>query len=70
MDKANDVDDGRVAVRYEARLLFLMVLVGFGELNTPAETLSGKVSGVAEQKMQAAAEQTPRSGLYPHFFVR
>ena len=67
MDKANDVDGGRVVARYEARLLFLMVHVGFGELNTPAETLSGKVSGVAEQKMQAAAEQKLKDDLTQDF---
>lgn len=41
MDKPNDVD-GRVLVRNEARLSLLMVHVGFGELSSPLETLSGK----------------------------
>jgi len=66
MDKPNDVD-GRVLVRNEARLILLMVHVGFGELSSPLETLSGKATVVQEERAKIAEEQKQKDDLTEDF---
>ena len=66
MEEPNDVE-GRAGVRNEARLLLLMIHVGFGELSAPLETLSGKATVVQEERAKNAADQKQKDDLTEEF---